>query len=106
MTGPIRSRSPSSPDDQSSVRERTPVPSSVAPPSGAATQPGSPPPGTPRERLEQKLNIARAVLAKLPASDDRARLLHIAVLRRDESLLEGVLSSLGALPTQGKPEPR
>jgi hypothetical protein len=98
MTGPIRSRSPSSPDDQSSVRERTPVPSS-------ATSVAPPPPGaqptTPRARLEQKLVLARSVLAKLPGTDDRARLLHIAVLRRDESLLDGVLASLGVDPHQG-----
>jgi hypothetical protein len=34
------------------------------------------------------------VLASLSATDDRARLLHIAILRRDESLLEGVLAAL------------
>jgi hypothetical protein len=34
------------------------------------------------------------VLGTLPATDDRARLLHIAIMRRDESLLEGVLASL------------
>jgi len=103
MTGPIRSRSPSSPDDQSSVRERTPVPStspSVAPP------PPGVPAATPRARLEQKLVLARSVLAKLPGTDDRARLLHIAVLRRDESLLDGVLASLGVDPDQGNPQPR
>jgi hypothetical protein len=35
------------------------------------------------------------VLANLPPGDDRARLLHVAIMRRDESLLDGVLSSLG-----------
>jgi hypothetical protein len=49
----------------------------------------------PRERLEQKLRRGRAVLASLPAGDDRARLLHVAIMRRDESLLDGVLSALG-----------
>jgi hypothetical protein len=92
MTGPIRSRSPSSPDDQSSIRERTPVPSSAA---SVAPPPPQAQPTTPRARLEQKLVLARSVLAKLPGTDDRARLLHIAVLRRDESLLDGVLASLG-----------
>jgi hypothetical protein len=31
----------------------------------------------------------------MSAGDDRARLLHVAIMRRDESLLDGVLSSLG-----------
>jgi hypothetical protein len=31
----------------------------------------------------------------LPPGDDRARLLHVAIMRRDESLLDGVLASLG-----------
>jgi hypothetical protein len=35
------------------------------------------------------------VLAGLSASDDRARLLHVAIMRRDEALLDGVLSALG-----------
>jgi hypothetical protein len=35
------------------------------------------------------------VLASLPPGDDRARLLHVAIMRRDESLLDGVLASLG-----------
>lgn len=103
MTGPSRSRSPGSPDDQSSVRERTPVPAST---SSVAPPPPGVPPATPRERLEQKLALARSVLGKLPAADDRARLLHIAVLRRDESLLDGVLGSLDLDSVQGKPEPR
>jgi hypothetical protein len=76
------------------------VPSSpsVAPPAAGAQA------STPRARLEQKLVLARSVLATLSAADDRARLLHIAVLRRDESLLDGVLASLGVDPDQSKPE--
>ncbi len=35
------------------------------------------------------------MLGDLPATDERARLLHIAVMRRDEALLDGVLGSLG-----------
>jgi hypothetical protein len=109
MTGPIRSRSSSSPDDQSSVRERTPVPSASpsVPPASPSVPP--PPPGaqpTPRARLEQKLVLARSLLARLPLTDDRARLLHIAVLRRDESLLDGVLAALDPHPDQGEPKPR
>jgi hypothetical protein len=35
------------------------------------------------------------VLESLTPGDDRARLLHVAIMRRDEALLDGVLSSLG-----------
>lgn len=81
-------------NETSSVRERSPS----APPSPAA--PTTPPAsasvsaGATRERLEAKLRTARAILGTLPATDDRARLLHIAIVRRDESLLDGVLASL------------
>lgn len=102
MTGPIRSRSPSSPDDQSTVRERTPAPSSVK--SVAPPPPGAQP--TARARLEQKLIVARSLLARLPLTDDRARLLHIAVLRRDESLLDGVLAALDHDSGQDEPKLR
>lgn len=50
------------------------------------------------QRMESKLNAATALLAKLEPQDARARLLHIAVLRRDESLLDGILAEL-ATPT-------
>jgi hypothetical protein len=76
-------------NEGSSVRERTP---SVPP--APASRPESPSASATRDRLEGKLRAARAVLATLPATDDRARLLHIAIVRRDESLLEGVLASI------------
>ena len=50
------------------------------------------------ERLEHKVRLAMALLERLPPNDSRARLLHAAVLRRDESLLDGVLSELAARP--------
>lgn len=84
-------------NEASSVRERSPS----APPAPSSPSSASSPPvsqstsaGATRERLEAKLRTARAVLATLPAPDDRARLLHIAIVRRDESLLDGVLASL------------
>lgn len=85
---PARQRppTPSTPDDQSAVRERSSPP---APPVSPISS------GAPRERLEAKLRTARAVLDDLPASDERARLLHIAIMRRDEALLDGVLGALG-----------
>jgi hypothetical protein len=48
---------------------------------------------------------ATELLAKLEPQDARARLLHIAVLRRDESLLDGILAEL-ALPARVTPRPR
>jgi len=106
MTPPAKHRAPqpSTPDSESSVRERVTPPSqpAVAPiPAAAATLSS----GSGRERLEAKLRAARNVLATLPASDDRARLLHVAIMRRDESLLEGVLAALGVPTVPSVPPP-
>jgi len=49
------------------------------------------------QRLESKLAEAAGLLAKLEPQDARARLLNIAMLRRDEALLDGILAEL-ALP--------
>ena len=46
------------------------------------------------QRMGAKLAAATELLAKLEPQDARARLLHIAVLRQDESLLDGVLAEL------------
>jgi hypothetical protein len=78
----------------SSIRERSP---SAAP----STAPTSTSAGATRERLEAKLRTARAVLETMPATDDRARLLHIAIVRRDESLLDGVLAAIEAARAGG-----
>jgi hypothetical protein len=45
------------------------------------------------------------VLANLSTSDDRARLLHVAIMRRDEALLDGVLSALGVPSVPSIPPP-
>jgi hypothetical protein len=45
-------------------------------------------------------------LAGLPAADDRARLLHVAIMRRDEALLDGVLAALGVTPGSVPPASR
>ena len=55
----------------------------------------SPEIGTPRElRMETKLLRAEELLAALPRTDPRARLLQVAMLRQDEALLEGILATL------------
>jgi hypothetical protein len=102
MTTPAKSRPPSLPDDDSSVRERSPSHPSLPPASGSTSASGSA--SATRDRLEAKLRTARTVLATLSAADDHARLLHIAIVRRDESLLDGVLSALGV--TGSTPPPR
>jgi hypothetical protein len=50
------------------------------------------------ERLEHKLRAARALLASLPPDHPRARLLRIALVRRDEVVLDGILLALGVPP--------
>jgi hypothetical protein len=45
------------------------------------------------------------MLAKLEPQDARARLLHIAMLRRDEALLDGILAEL-SLPPRTTRRPR
>ena len=85
MNDPVRRDEKGTPvDDDSAVRERSAPPPARAsrPPTSASTSVGAP-----HERLEQKLRHGRSVLASLPAGDDRARLLHVAIMRRDESLL-------------------
>ena len=100
MTSPParhRPPAPSTPDDQSSaVRERS-APS--APPTSPVSS------VAPRERLDAKLRTARALLGDLPATDERARLLHIAIMRRDEALLDGVLGALGVQRHSVPPPP-
>jgi hypothetical protein len=46
------------------------------------------------ERLRTKVKAARAHLERLPKSHRRARLLHAAVVRRDEVLLDALLAEL------------
>jgi hypothetical protein len=76
-------------DEGSSVRERRsapPLPARKSDPNLSLDQ-----------RLVSKLAEAAAMLARLEPQDARARLLHIAMLRRDEALLDGILAEL-ALP--------
>ena len=76
-------------EEGSSVRERTPTPA-------FATRKSDPNLSL-DQRLVSKLAEAAALLARLEPQDARARLLHIAMLRRDEALLDGILAEL-ALP--------
>ena len=83
--------SPALKDEESSVRERekrSERPRRQSDPSFSLAQ-----------RMESKLIAATALLSKLEPQDPRARLLNIAVLRRDESLLDGILAELATAPT-------
>lgn len=46
------------------------------------------------QRIEQKLQEAEQRLRRLGTLDSRVRLLQVAVLRRDEALLDAILASL------------
>jgi hypothetical protein len=52
-------------------------------------------PATRGERVDEMIRQAEAVLAELPPAESRRRLLQMAILRRDEVLLDGVLRALG-----------
>ncbi len=47
-------------------------------------------------RVDQKIRIAKILFDQLPANSPRARLLRVAIVRRDEVLLDGILDELQA----------
>lgn len=51
----------------------------------------------PPSELELKLARARAAIARMAPDDPRARLLQVAVLRRDEILVEALLRRVESL---------
>ncbi|HEY8946647.1 MAG TPA: hypothetical protein VIM73_20485 [Polyangiaceae bacterium] len=72
-------------DEQSAIRDK-------AMPSRRVSSPEI---STPRElRLAEKMARAEALLAELDPGDSRARLLHVAMLRQDEALVDGILATL------------
>ena len=84
-------------DESSSVRDRVPTPQ----PASRKSDPSL----SLDQRLGSKLTEAASLLAKLEPQDARARLLHIAMLRRDETLLDGILAEL-AMPARTVRHPR
>lgn len=46
------------------------------------------------DRLEKKMRKAGELMRDLPSTDSRVRLLYVAIMRRDEALLDGVLAEL------------
>lgn len=71
-------------DERSEVRSRPSMP--PRPPSGTH----------PVDRIYSKLREAEWYLTKLDANDPRARLLRLALTRRDEILLDGILAEVRA----------
>jgi hypothetical protein len=53
------------------------------------------------ERLERKMRAAGELVRDLPPTDSRVRLLYIAVMRRDEALLDGVIAELNKHTRRG-----
>jgi hypothetical protein len=72
-------------DEGSSIRERSPSKRPSTPDLGAP----------PREvRIDQKFREAEVLLAGAQPNDTRRRLLQAAILRRDEGLVDAILSTL------------
>jgi hypothetical protein len=66
--------------------------------SHSSTRPAT---GSLDDRLEKKMRIAGELMRDLPSTDTRVRLLYVAIMRRDEALLDGVLAELNKLPHNG-----
>ncbi len=62
--------------------------------SHSSTRPAA---GSLDDRLEKKMRLAGELVKNLPVTDARVRLLHVAIMRRDEALLDGVLCELNKL---------
>ena len=83
--------------EESSVRSRPSAPKSKSGAYPAVTQP---PPSSDESiaqrtlRIDQKMEIATTLLRGMSPLDARARLLSSAVLRRDEVLLDAILSGM------------
>lgn len=57
--------------------------------------------GSRDERIEHKVRLASVLMRDLPPTDTRVRLLNIAIMRRDEALLDGVLAELNKPAARG-----
>jgi hypothetical protein len=53
------------------------------------------------DRLEKKMRLAGELMRDLPGTDSRVRLLYVAIMRRDEALLDGVLAELNKSTLSG-----
>lgn len=87
----VRPRQDSAPVLREGEPQRSHSGTLAAPRSHSSTRPAV---GSLDERLERKVRLATSLLKNVPPTDTRARLLNIALMRRDESLLDGVLAEL------------
>ena len=69
-----------------------------APPTKRSHSSTRPATGSLDDRLEKKMRLAGELMRDLPSTDSRVRLLYIAIMRRDETLVDGVLAELNKTP--------
>jgi hypothetical protein len=77
------------------------VTASAGPPPKRSHSSTRPAVGSLDDRLEKKMRIAGELMRDLPSTDTRVRLLYVAIMRRDEALLDGVLAELNKVPRSG-----
>jgi hypothetical protein len=83
------------PDSARPRQESSPeVKTDAAPHSKRSHSSTRPAQGSLDDRLEKKMLKAGELMRNLPQTDPRVRLLYVAVMRRDETLLDGVLAEL------------
>jgi hypothetical protein len=73
----------------------------AAPPTKRSHSSARPAQGSLDDRLEKKMRLAGELMRDLPSTDSRVRLLYVAIMRRDEALLDGVLAELNKSPLGG-----
>jgi hypothetical protein len=81
------------PRQQSSAETKTEK-ADAAPPTKRSHSSTRPATGSLDDRLEKKMRLAGELMRDLPSTDSRVRLLYVAIMRRDEALLDGVLAEL------------
>lgn len=91
-------------DDRGSRRRLTSSPelkADAAPSTKRSHSHSRPAIGSLDDRLEKKMRLAGELMRDLPSTDSRVRLLYVAIMRRDEALLDGVLAELNKSPVGG-----
>lgn len=82
-------------DERSSIRPRVRRPSTIPP-----SRESAPPPRGDADRrvrmgrIDLKVRMAEVLLQDLPAGEPQARLLRVAIVRRDETLIDAILAEL------------
>ncbi|MDX2051769.1 MAG: hypothetical protein SFV15_05210 [Polyangiaceae bacterium] len=89
MTNPRPSAPPPPSEETDATRVRVRRPDGSLPP---ATRQDVEEVGEHADRVTRKLATARILLASLPVSHPQSGLLRVAILRRDETLLDGLLA--------------